>query len=174
MFRRRAYLLLWRTLQRLLYWQPGFLSYQLYCQLKFSGCLAQRNSPPHPAKSSEYFQSFPCWWYRRRGWQHGRLRQHKITFVVGISDGPESLLASSIPNLKLHSFVIWFYSFESKVDSDGGHVVFVELVVCESQQQAGFPHRWIPNDYVFEKVIILATPRCHVLSNYYYFDLLNI
>ena len=39
------------------------------------------------------------------------------------------------------NFISSFYSFESKVDSDGGHVVFVELVVCESQQQAGFPHR---------------------------------
>jgi hypothetical protein len=58
------------------------------------------------------------------------------TFVVGICDGSEPLLSCGVPDLKFNVFVVGGDSFESEVDADGGHVVFVELVVCESEEEA--------------------------------------
>lgn len=63
------------------------------------------------------------------------------TFVVGICNGPESLLAGSVPDLQFDVFAVRVDSFESEVYSDGGHIVFVELVVCEPQQEAAFADR---------------------------------
>ena len=60
------------------------------------------------------------------------------TFVVSVGDCSKTLLTCGIPNLKFDVFVVRGNCFEAKVDSDGGHVVFVELIVCESQEKAAF------------------------------------
>jgi hypothetical protein len=58
----------------------------------------------------------------------------KNTFVVGIDDGPEPFLAGSVPDLKFDNFVVDFHGFESEVNTDGDHVILIELVIGESQQ----------------------------------------
>jgi hypothetical protein len=65
-----------------------------------------------------------------------RLRGGRGTLVVGVGDGPEAFLPGSVPDLQLDVLVIGGHRFESEVHPDGGHVVLVELVVCEPQQQA--------------------------------------
>lgn len=62
-----------------------------------------------------------------------RLYGWGSTFVVGVGDGPKPLLASSVPDLQFDVFVVGSDSLESEVYADGGHVVLVELVVCESE-----------------------------------------
>jgi hypothetical protein len=47
-------------------------------------------------------------------------------------------LACSIPNLQFDIFVIAGNRFESKIDANSGHVVFIELIVSKSKQQAAF------------------------------------
>jgi hypothetical protein len=42
-------------------------------------------------------------------------------------------LAGSVPDLQLHDFVVDGERLEAEVDSDGDHVVLVEVVVCEPQ-----------------------------------------
>lgn len=39
------------------------------------------------------------------------------SFIVSLSDGPESLLASCVPNLKLHIFTIDINSLDLKINS---------------------------------------------------------
>ena len=55
----------------------------------------------------------------------------KSTFVVSVGNGSEPLLSGGIPDLKFDIFRVGVDSFEPEIDADGGHVVFVELVVGE-------------------------------------------
>ena len=55
------------------------------------------------------------------------------TFVVGVGNGSESLLAGGVPDLQFDVFVIGVDGFEAEINTDGGHVVFVELVVGETE-----------------------------------------
>lgn len=55
-----------------------------------------------------------------------------LTFVVGVDDGSESLLASSIPDLHFDYFLINIDWLESEIDTDGDHVVLVEVIICET------------------------------------------
>lgn len=56
------------------------------------------------------------------------------TFVVGVDDGSEPLLSCGVPNLQFYDFVINFHGLEPEVDSDGDHIVFVELIISKSQE----------------------------------------
>ena len=49
--------------------------------------------------------------------------------VVGVGNGPESLLACSIPNLYFHAFPLHVQRFKPEVHSDCRVVRVVELVV---------------------------------------------
>ena len=62
------------------------------------------------------------------------------TFVVGIGDGSEAFLASSIPNLQFDIPAVGVDGFESEVNTNGGHIILVELIVCEPQQEATFSY----------------------------------
>lgn len=53
------------------------------------------------------------------------------TFVVGVCYSPKTLLSSGVPNLKFDVFVVGVDCLEAEVDTNCGHVVFVELIVCE-------------------------------------------
>ena len=53
-------------------------------------------------------------------------------FVVSFSDSPVPLLASSIPYLQSHSAFIDLQSSESKVNSDGGDVILLEVIVLHN------------------------------------------
>jgi hypothetical protein len=61
-----------------------------------------------------------------------------FTFVVCVGDGSESLLTSCIPYLQFDVFAIRIDCFESEIDSNGGHIIFVELIVSKPQQEATF------------------------------------
>ncbi len=56
------------------------------------------------------------------------------TFVVGIDNGSKALLSCSVPDLHFDYFLIDVDRLEPKVDSDGDHVVFVEVVICKAQE----------------------------------------
>jgi hypothetical protein len=58
------------------------------------------------------------------------------TFIVCVGDGAEAFLSSGIPDLKFDIFAVGSDSFEAEVDSDGGHIVFVELIVCKPEKKA--------------------------------------
>ena len=58
-----------------------------------------------------------------------------ITFVVGVHYGSKSFLSSSVPDLHLHNFVVDVDGFESEINSDRDHIVFVELVISKTKQQ---------------------------------------
>jgi len=64
-----------------------------------------------------------------------------VTFVVSIGDGPEPLLAGSIPDLELDILAVGVDCLEPEIYSDGGHVVFIELVVSEPEQEAALADR---------------------------------
>jgi hypothetical protein len=51
--------------------------------------------------------------------------------IIGTGNGSKSLLASSIPDLKLDAFVIDGECFEPKVNSDGSEIMLRELILYE-------------------------------------------
>lgn len=85
--------------------------------------------------------------------EHDAIR----SFVVSIGDGPISLLSSCIPNLKLNLFTIMSERSESEVNSDGGHVVLVELVICEPDKEAGLADAGISKKNHLEKMVIILS-----------------
>ena len=56
------------------------------------------------------------------------------SLVVAGSDGLESLLSSSIPNLKLANLLIYIDSSDLEIDADCWHEVFLELVILKAQK----------------------------------------
>lgn len=82
------------------------------------------------------------------------------TFVICISDSPISFLSSGIPNLKLDLLTAMPERTESEVDANGGHVVLVELIICEPYEKAGLADAGITEKNHLEKmVVILSGPR---------------
>ena len=71
-----------------------------------------------------------------------------ITFVIGVGYGSESLLACGVPYLQFDVFVVGSHRFEPEIHADGGHVILVELVVRESEQEAGLADGGVPHDHV--------------------------
>lgn len=69
-----------------------------------------------------------------------RLNRGRSTFIICVSDGAETFLSCSIPDLQFDVFAITVDCLESKVDSDSGHVVLVELVVGKTKQEATLAH----------------------------------
>jgi hypothetical protein len=88
------------------------------------------------------------------------------TFIVGIDDGPKSLLASSVPYLQLHDAIVDIERFESEVDSDGDHVIFIEVIVCEAKEEGRLAHcRITYHDEFIEVIILLALHMNSMLTN---------
>lgn len=69
-----------------------------------------------------------------------RLDGEGVTLVVGIGDGAEAFLACRVPDLQFDVLVVAGDCLEAEVHSDGRHVVLVELVVGESQEQAALAY----------------------------------
>lgn len=93
----------------------------------------------------------------------------ECTFVVSVSDRSKPLLTSSIPNLQFHILIIRLDGLEPEINSDSSHVIFIELVIGESQKQTGFSDWGIPYDHILQEMVILTASIGH-LSNYYFFD----
>jgi hypothetical protein len=77
------------------------------------------------------------------------------SFVVSIGNSPISLLSSCIPNLKLNLFTIMSERSESEVDTDGGHIVLVELIIGEPDEKARLADAGISKKYHLEKMVII-------------------
>lgn len=86
-----------------------------------------------------------------------------FTFIVSVGDGSEPLLTCSVPDLQFDILSIGIDCFESKIDSDSGHIVFIELVVSKPQQKATFSYWWVTNYDVLEEMIILSAALAHWL-----------
>lgn len=79
------------------------------------------------------------------------------SFIIGPSDGPESLLPSGIPDLQfdditIHSYWSKYFEMvlESKINTDCGQVTLLEWIICKSTQYWWFPYWTIAHDYYFE------------------------
>jgi len=65
--------------------------------------------------------------------------------VVRGCNGPKALLSRSVPNLQLDDLAFQFngpdfLSRAYEVDADGGNEAFSVGVVCEAEEEAGFPY----------------------------------
>ncbi len=93
--------------------------------------------------------------------------KNKVTFVVRVGNGSESLLPGGIPDLQFDIFGVAVDSFESEIDADGGHVVFVELVIGEPEEKTRLADRGIADNDVFEKVVVLSISARHCAYNWF-------
>ena len=75
-------------------------------------------------------------------------------------------MACSIPDLELYVFGIYGGGFEAEVDADGGEVVLLELVLCESDEYGGLAHSRIADDYCFVQVVELLDHAPIICMNY--------
>lgn len=60
--------------------------------------------------------------------------------VVRRSDGAESLLASSVPDLQFDGLAVQVDGADFEVHTDRGNVALSVSVVCESKEQARLEH----------------------------------
>ena len=86
------------------------------------------------------------------------MRAHKqrvkaLTSVVTGCERPESLLASSVPNLEFDNISLVLDRLQLEVDSDCVKEIFIERVLCVSQEQTGLAHPTVPNQQHFEQVV---------------------
>ncbi len=79
----------------------------------------------------------------------------KSTFVVGVNNGPEPFLPCGIPDLKFDDFIVDFHGLEPEIDANGDHVVFIELVIGESEQQRRFSYGAVSDHDKLEKEVVL-------------------
>lgn len=75
--------------------------------------------------------------------------------VVGTGDSPEAFLPCSVPYLKLNVFAVYLYGFEAEVYSDGGKVVFWELIFDEADKDGRLSDSWVADDYSFVEMVEL-------------------
>jgi len=75
--------------------------------------------------------------------------------VIAPCDGAELLLASSIPNLKLHLLTANGDCAAAKFHTNGQVVDRLEPLVCELKKQATLTHSSITDDDVLEKILVL-------------------
>ena len=90
------------------------------------------------------------------------LCQPILTLIVRIGDGPEPFLAGCVPDLQLDVLARAADCFESEVDTDGCHVIFVELVVSEPKQEATLSDWRIAYDDVFQEMVVFSTALAHL------------
>ncbi len=53
------------------------------------------------------------------------------TFIVSVGNSSESLLSCCIPDLQFNIFLVTIYSFESKINTDGSHIILIELIISK-------------------------------------------
>jgi hypothetical protein len=96
--------------------------------------------------------------------------------VVRRSDGSETLLASSIPDLQLDGFPIEFKRADLEINTDSADVALRVRVIGKTQEEAGFTNARITDEEKFEKVIAVkckflvtgdrpVSNICYVLAN---------
>lgn len=73
--------------------------------------------------------------------------------VVGLRDGPEALLASRVPDLKLDVLAVDVDGLDLEVNADGRDVRRGEVVVGKAQQEAGLAYAWVPYEDQLDQVV---------------------
>jgi len=74
--------------------------------------------------------------------------------VVGASNGPEVLLAGSVPDLQLDILILDGNGFGTEFDSNSDVVSGTGLAFDELEDDAGFTNSGVSDDYELEKVVI--------------------
>jgi len=75
--------------------------------------------------------------------------------IVAGGDGPEALLAGSIPHLELDVLLVDLHVVDLEVDADGGDEVCIKLVVHETRQQCALADTALADHQNLELVIRL-------------------
>jgi hypothetical protein len=73
-----------------------------------------------------------------------------ITLIVGTSDGPETFLASGIPDLQFDLLAVKLDTLEAKVNTNRSYICFVELAICESEHDRRLAYIRIAHQHNFE------------------------
>lgn len=92
--------------------------------------------------------------------------------VVGAGDGAEPLLARGVPDLELDVLAIDDGGLEAEVDSDGGQVMLLELVLGEADEDGGFAHARVADYDSLVEMVVLLYHRCGYLIIYCKFTMI--
>lgn len=76
------------------------------------------------------------------------------TFVVGLGNSPESLLTGSVPQLQPYPLVTNSQCFDLKIHAYGCHIVIIEVLIAESEDEVGLPDPTVANHYHLEHVVV--------------------
>ncbi len=78
------------------------------------------------------------------------------TFVIGLSNGLEPFLASSIPDLHFDFDAVDRDSFDFEIDSDGGNVSHLVFFIHVSEQYVGFAYSSVSDDHHLDQIIVFV------------------
>lgn len=56
--------------------------------------------------------------------------------------------------MELESFVVNLDCFDFEVDSDGGNIIVLEILLAESHEDVGFTDTRVTDDYEFDEVVV--------------------
>lgn len=76
------------------------------------------------------------------------------TAIVRRGDGAETLLASSVPDLRLDLLAVYFHGLSLKLNANGGLGVGVKLIPGVPRQQVGLADSTVTNEHDLEKVVL--------------------
>ena len=89
--------------------------------------------------------------------------------VVGLGDVFELLLSCGVPDLQLELLVVDLDGFDFEVDSDGGDVGLLEVVLAEAHDEVGFADPAVANDDDLGHIVVVDVFLC-----FFHFELLSI
>jgi hypothetical protein len=76
--------------------------------------------------------------------------------VIAASDGPETLLSSSIPNLQLNRLPILLNRPNFEVNTNGAYVAVNVSIISESEKKTRFSNRGVTDQQKLEQIIVLV------------------
>jgi hypothetical protein len=81
--------------------------------------------------------------------------------VVRASDGPETFVACSVPDLQFDLISPKREGLKSEVDPDGGEEDLTEFVIGVSDHDGGLPDTGVADEYYFEEIMVLPLALQH-------------
>lgn len=86
--------------------------------------------------------------------------------VIGTCYRPKTLLTGGVPNLELNHLAVDVHCLKSEIYSDGSEVVFVELVVCETEEKARLADSSVAdNDELVKEVVLLDHNQIYIIES---------
>ena len=79
------------------------------------------------------------------------------TLVVCVGDCAVSLLARSVPDLKLYLSLAMRQRPEAEIDSNRGRIILDEIIVSKSDEQTRLADTGITEQHEFVKVVVLLS-----------------